>query len=108
MGKKKHIPEKEKKWIEASKKYQLSHAQVQMARQLGMNPKKFRKKANHKQEPWKEPLPDYIETLFYKRFGKHKPENVKSIEQVIKDRKKKKEMKRQEKLKRKQDLDEFD
>ena len=60
-----------------------------MARELGMNPKKFGKLANHKQEPWKEPLPDFIETLYWKRFKKECPDNVRSIEQAVKDRKKK-------------------
>jgi hypothetical protein len=31
-----------------------------MARELGMNPKKFGKIANEKQEPWKKPLPAFI------------------------------------------------
>jgi len=53
MAKKLKIPDKYQVWINARKKYRLSHAQIQMARELGMNPKKFGKKANHKQEPWK-------------------------------------------------------
>jgi hypothetical protein len=60
-----------------------------MARELGMNPKKFGSLANHNQEPWKEPLPDFIESLYFKHFGKEKPENIRSIEQVVKDKKKK-------------------
>jgi hypothetical protein len=32
-----------------------------MARELGLNPDKFGKLANHKQESWKLPLPQYIE-----------------------------------------------
>ncbi len=35
-------------WIEARKRFHLSHAQVQMARELGMNPKKLRKLDNYK------------------------------------------------------------
>ena len=60
-----------------------------MARELGMNPKKFGKLDNHKQEPWKAPLPIFIEDLYFKRFGKEKPENVQSIEQMVKDKKRK-------------------
>jgi hypothetical protein len=41
-----------------------------MARELGLNPKKFGGLANHKQEPWKVPLPDFIEELYKKRFKK--------------------------------------
>ena len=70
MPKKGFIPNKLKPWIEARKKCRLSHAQVQMARELGLNPKKLGKLSNHKQEPWKVPLPEYIEHLYEKRFGK--------------------------------------
>ncbi len=94
MAKKKKIPDKLKIWIDARKRFYLSDMQVQMARELGLNPKKFGKLANHKQEPWKEPLPDYIETLYYKRFKRDKPEQVRSIERIVKDRNKKKEEKR--------------
>lgn len=45
----------------------------QMARELGMNPQKLGGKANQRQEPWKMPLPDYIEYLYEKRFGKPRP-----------------------------------
>jgi hypothetical protein len=61
-----------------------------MARELGMNPKKFGKLANHKQEPWKAPLSDFIESLYFKRFGKRQPDQVRSIEPLIKARETKK------------------
>ena len=60
-------------WIEARKRHHLSHAHVQMARELGMNPKKLGKLDNHDQEPWKLPLPTFIEKLYFKRFGKTSP-----------------------------------
>lgn len=34
-------------WIDARKRYHLSHAQVQMARELGMNPRKLGGLDNH-------------------------------------------------------------
>ncbi len=49
-------------WVEARKRYRLSHAQVQMARELGLNPRKLGKIANYRQEPWKTPLPQFIRT----------------------------------------------
>lgn len=82
MAKTAKLPEKFQLWVEARKRYHLSHAHIQMARELGMNPKKLGKKANHKQEPWKAPLPVFIEELYFKRFGKSRPEKVKSIEQI--------------------------
>jgi hypothetical protein len=56
-------------WVEARKRYHLTHAQVQMARELGLNPGKLGKISNHRQEPWKAPLPQFIEHLYLKRFG---------------------------------------
>ena len=83
MAKKKTIPAKDQAWIEARKKYHLSDAHIQMARELGMNPKKLGGLANQKQEPWKAPLPDFIESLYLKRFGKTRPDVVRSIEQRV-------------------------
>jgi hypothetical protein len=68
-------------WIDARRRHHLSHAHVQMARELGMNPKKLGKIDNHKQEPWKAPLPIFIETLYYKRFGRERPETTVTIEE---------------------------
>ena len=94
MAKNKKIPDKLKIWIEARKRFHLSHEQIQMARELGMNPKKFGKLTNHKQEPWKAPLPDFIESLYYKRFRKEHPDQIKSIERIFRDRNIKKEEKK--------------
>ena len=68
-------------WIEARKRHHLTHAQVQMARELGMNPQKLGKIDNHRQEKWKAPLPDFIEHLYFKRFGKRQPDRVFSLEE---------------------------
>ncbi len=81
---KRGIPDHFQIWINARKKFRLSHTQVQMARELGLNPKKFGKLANHRQESWKIPLPQYIEYLYRKHFKKDRPENVISIEERVK------------------------
>jgi hypothetical protein len=67
------LDQKTKAWDDARKRYHLSQVQVQMARELGMNPAKLGKIANHKQEPWKVPLPEFIEELYMKRFGRAAP-----------------------------------
>jgi len=85
LAKQRKMPDRFKVWIEARKRYHLSHAQIQMARELGMNPKRFGGKANHRQEPWKVPLPQYIEHLYEKRFGRQRPEVVMSIEDRFKE-----------------------
>jgi hypothetical protein len=69
-------------WIDARRRFRLSHAHVQMARELGMNPKKLGKLANHDQEPWKLPLPQFIAALYVKRFGKARPDTVRTIEEI--------------------------
>ena len=51
-----------------------------MARELGLNPKKLGGMADHKQEQWKAPLPEYIEHLYLKQFGKEAPEDSRPIE----------------------------
>jgi len=94
MPKKDFIPNKLKPWIAVRKKYHLSHAQVQMARELGLNPKKLGGMANHKQELWKVPLPEYIGHLYEKRFGKQILKNVKSLEVMDAERRKNKREKR--------------
>jgi hypothetical protein len=102
MNKKKRISDKYQIWIDVRKRYHLSHAQIQMARELGMNPKRFGKIANEKQEPWKAPLPAFIEHIYLKRFGRERPAEVKPIEEIWKaserkrqDRKKRKQLKRE-------------
>jgi hypothetical protein len=65
---------KNEEWMNAKRKYRLTDVQIQMARELGMNPRKFGSLANHKQEKWKAPLADFIEELYNKRFKKEKPD----------------------------------
>lgn len=81
-------------WVEARKRHHLSHAHVQMARELGMNPAKLGKIDNHRQEPWKLPLPQFIEELYLKRFGKTVPDIVMSIEERVRLEQQKKEARR--------------
>ena len=87
------IPEKLKPWIEARARHKLSHAQIQMARELGMNPRKFGSIANHDQEKWKVPLPEFIQACYEKQFKRRAPENVRSIEQKLEDERAKKALK---------------
>ena len=95
------IPEWLKPWIEAKKRHRLSQMHIQMARELGMNPRKLGKIDNHRQEPWKAPLPIFIETIYFKRFGKERPDQVRSfIDMAAAEEAKKraKKLKKQEKM----------
>jgi hypothetical protein len=81
MSKKIKTNQQMQEWIDVRRRRHLSHSQVQMARELGLNPAKLGKIDNHKQEPWKLPLPRFIEQLYFERFGKTTPDNVVSIEE---------------------------
>ena len=98
MPKKKNLNPKMQVWIDARKRHHLSHAQIQMARELGLNPKKFGKMDNRDQEPWKMPLGQYLEHLYFKNFRKERPDVVLSIEKKVRSQKEKKARKRQAKL----------
>ena len=57
-------------WALARTKYHLSARQIEMAKKLGMNPKKFGSLVPNKSEPWKKPLGPFIESCYDKRFKK--------------------------------------
>ena len=80
------------KWIAAQKRHRLSDTHVQMARELGLNPDKLGKIDNHRQEPWKAPLPEFIEEIFYKPLK----QILKEQEIKTKTKKKEKEIRRKE------------
>jgi hypothetical protein len=44
------IPSKLQPWFEARQRFRLSHAHIQMARELGLNPRKFGSLANEQRE----------------------------------------------------------
>jgi len=84
---KQNIPNHLKPWIDARKRFRLSDTHVQMARELGLNPKKLGKLANHRQEPWKTPLPQFIEHLYQWRFNRGRPDVAMSIEKSLASKK---------------------
>jgi hypothetical protein len=92
----KGIPLKLQPWFEARRRFKLSDAHIQMARELGLNPKKFGSLANERQEPWKMPLPDFIIECYRKRFGRSSPEHVCSLEELVRER----ELKHAQKVRR--------
>ncbi len=90
----KRIPPKLQPWFEARQRLRLSHASIQMARELGMNPKKLGKLVPAKGEQWKAPLPEFIAHCYEKSHGRRSPEKIRSLEQVIEDDDKRKEARR--------------
>ena len=97
---KKKLPDNLQVWVDARKRFHLSHAHIQMARELGMNPKRFGKLDNHDQEPWKAPLPVFIERIYEARFGRERPETVRTIEEIARAQQKKKVARRLQKAAR--------
>lgn len=91
------FPQHVRDWIAARKRHHLSHAHVQMARELGLNPKKLGKIDNDDQEPWKAPLPEFLEHLYRKRFGRDRPEAVLTIEQQTRAQQAKKQLRKEAK-----------
>lgn len=80
------LPPDLREWLAARRRFRLSDLQVQMARELGLNPRKLGKIANHDQEPWKAPLPEFLEETYRKRFKRERPEKVRSLEEIGKAR----------------------
>ena len=83
------------KWMVAQKRHRLSDKQVQMARELGLNPDKLGKIDNHRQESWKAPLPQFIESIYFKRF-KREEQIMAEMEAKKKLQKEKKEERRKQ------------
>lgn len=88
------------KWMVAQKRHRLSDKQVQMARELGLNPDKLGKIDNHRQEPWNAPLPQFIEHIYFKRFKREEPETVKPLKQILKEMETKKKLQKEKKEER--------
>lgn len=88
------------KWMVAQKRHRLSDKQVQMARELGLNPDKLGKIDNHRQEPWKAPLPQFIENIYFKRFKREEPETVKPLKQILKEMETRKKLQKEKKEER--------
>lgn len=89
----------------AQKHHRLSDRHVQMARELGLNPDKLGKIDNHRQEPWKAPLPQFIESIYLKRFKREEPETVRPLKQMLKDMEIKKQQRKKEKDRRRKERD---
>ena len=86
-----------KKWMAAQKRHCLSDRHVQMARELGPNPDKLWKIDNHRQEPWKATLPQFIENIYFKRFKREQPETVRPLKQILKEMEFKKKLQKEKK-----------
>ena len=62
-----------------------------------MNPKRLERIDDHRDKEWKLPLPEYIQSLYQKRFGKEQPDSDLSVEERVRQKEAKKSAKRQNK-----------
>ena len=65
MGKSK---KKEEIWKEAYKRCRLSTRHIQMAKELGLNPRSIIKNIPSPKQGWKLPVRDWIEQMYNKHF----------------------------------------
>lgn len=65
------LNKKEKEWLDARQRYSLSHAQVQMGRELEIIPRMLAKQSD---------VAAYIQELYLERFGRAEPAVVVTIE----------------------------
>jgi len=66
MGKNK---KKDELWKEAYKKCRLSTKHIQMAKELGLNPKSLIKNIPNPKQKWKIPVREWIEQMYAKRWS---------------------------------------
>ena len=91
------IPPKLQPWFDVRRELGLSNASIQMARELGMNPRKLGRLVPSTSQQWKASLPEFIAHCYEKSHGRRTPETIRSLEQIIKDDAKRKEAKRERK-----------
>lgn len=90
-------------WFEARSRFRLSHAAVQMARELGLNPNKLGSLADTRGSAWKLPLPDFIAACYAKAYKRESPLLVRTLEQVLSDRARKKLAQKERKVQRRRE-----
>lgn len=65
-------------WVEAKKKCKLNAEEIQMAKEMGLNPKSLIKNIPNKNEQWKAPVKIWIREMYEERFGKTSASSVRS------------------------------
>lgn len=66
-------PQIPKPWMEAKRRFRLSDRHIRMAMRLRLNPTKLGKLSPNRAEPWKRPLPEFIEKLYFRQFRQVEP-----------------------------------
>lgn len=101
MAKKgRRVPPQLQPWVEARKRYRLSHAHIQLARELGNESQDARQARQLPAGAVEGSVPVFIEDLYFKRCGKHRPERVLSIEDRVAEIDRRKKERRERKAAR--------
>lgn len=62
-------PEHDSQWVKTKKVCRLNMEDIRMAKELGLSPQGLRKNKPSPNQPWKQPVKDWIGELHEKRFG---------------------------------------
>jgi len=62
--------QKDVEWAEAKKKCRLNEETVEMAKEMGLNPRSLIKNIPNKSEQWKAPVSIWIQEMYQKRQEK--------------------------------------
>ena len=76
-----NIPPKLKDWIAARERHNLSHAQVQMARELGFSARKLGRRMQSKAAEPFQSIGELIDANYLARFKQAQPDEIRSIEE---------------------------
>ena len=57
-------------WLEVKRRCKLNNEEIQMAKEMGLNPKSLIKNIPNKNEQWKAPVKIWIRDMYEDRFGK--------------------------------------
>ncbi|MBO9610821.1 MAG: hypothetical protein J7639_33025 [Paenibacillaceae bacterium] len=64
---------KDDQWALAKNRCRLNEMEIRMAKELGMTPKGLIKNIPAKSQLWKEPVNEWVRSLYAKRFGDRLP-----------------------------------
>ena len=72
-------------WTDAQKRFHLSDLPIQMARELGLNPKQCGEDSpTIGRSPWKLPPPEFMAACYVQRFHRERPVKVVPLAEVTK------------------------
>ena len=94
------------RWVEAKRRCGLSDAHVQMARELGMNPKRLTRRSGAPGLT-SAPLAQHIEDLYLSRFKRTVPDPVVPVRQLLREAlaRERTEARERRRVKRQADMD---